>query len=163
MPQDTTGKKRRFATGLLYLNDVNGGGTTVFPACGVDAAQSTAVAGQALLDAGCTHSMTAAAIGGKRLSQHVTMLRSAAKNVLAGQLDAGGMAVVPKQGRMVLFFTRGDDGFVDACSWHGGSDVRTMQCFKEVPPSLRCDAEIAQFVSERRNALLARFSGHGGM
>ena len=46
--------------------------------------------------------------------------------------------VKPRRGRLVVFFTRADDGEEDQLSWHGGASVAdaekwTVQIFKEVP------------------------------
>jgi hypothetical protein len=69
-------------------------------------------------------------------------------------------------GKLMLFFTRGDDGDVDPYSWHGGAAVRgcsdgvsegkwILQLCKEVPPALRGKVAQASFVSARRQSALS--------
>ena len=83
-------------------------------------------------------------------------LRVAAVRCLAG--GGAGLAVPPVRGRLVLFFSRQDDGSVDHRSWHGGADVLapegkwTLQLFKEYPEGT---ADVAAYVRERRAALRA--------
>ena len=61
---------------------------------------------------------------------------------------AGGLAVAPTKGLMVLFYTRTRTGEIDATSWHGGCAVHpnspgkwTAQKFFEVPPKYRRGAD----------------------
>ena len=78
-----------------------------------------------------------------------------------GTAFKGGTIVRPRAGRVVVFFTRLDNGDVDRQSWHGGADSTdpqgkwTLQFFKEVP--LTC-VDMPAYVRQRRDALAARFA-----
>merc|ERR1712232_878405 len=69
-------------------------------------------------------------------SQTVASLEGATRSSMCR-----GLQVHPREGRLLLFFTRDADGQVDPYSWHGASAVGangapkfTAQVFKEVPP-----------------------------
>ncbi|KAF4691825.1 hypothetical protein FOZ60_014707 [Perkinsus olseni] len=95
--------------------------------------------------------------------------------VVAGMLETATSApdaftVQPRQGRLVLFYTRGDRGEIDPLSWHGGATVHcssgkptmkwTLQKFKEIPVDARESGErIRQWVHDNRDAVKKIYAG----
>jgi hypothetical protein len=115
-------------------------------------------AGQALLFEQVLHTTQACASA----KQHAETLLAAA--------DTGeGLSVFPEAGKMLIFFSRGDDGAVDPCSFHGGAAVGVeaadgkwvMQLCKEVPFGARGRAAQATFVTARRRHALEYFTRGG--
>ena len=168
-----------YATAILYLTTLaqpDADGATVFPCaapallpvtlCG-DGGEAKAKAARAaaagLLSDEVLHTASVPAYAPKGTRRHADVLRHAAER---GQ----GLSVFPEMGKLVIFFTRGDDGLVDPLSFHGGAAVGTggacacgagegpcvcagkwmLQVCKEVPAAMRSAAGTAAFVSARR-------------
>eukprot|EP00928_Gymnodinium_smaydae_P055506 TRINITY_DN39025_c0_g1_i1.p1 TRINITY_DN39025_c0_g1~~TRINITY_DN39025_c0_g1_i1.p1 ORF type:complete len:397 (-),score=71.50 TRINITY_DN39025_c0_g1_i1:612-1742(-) len=80
-----------------------------------------------------------------------------------------GVRVEPREGRLLVFFTRTDTGEIDPYSWHGGCAVRggtsasglkmTAQAFKQVPPLLGCVADGEPSEEEALAAILSPYIG----
>lgn len=160
---DTLHAPRRFVTALLYLTDVARGGQTVFPlavdpnsrnpwSCVSDARAVSAA--QVLLDRGIEHTslMSRAFPRGDTAAKALDLLEA------RGMDPRCGVAAQPIAGDLLLFFTRGDEGCVDARSWHGGAAVTqgskwTLQNFMEIPSdTLLPDA--ADYINARRQQLI---------
>ena len=153
-----------YATTILYLTTVSQHGgdvTTVFPCASMAGADAITTAsgsdakrgaGHAILFEQVLHTIHACASA----KQHAETLLAAA--------DTGEeLSVFPKAGKMLIFFSRGDDGAVDPCSFHGGgaavgvevADGKwVMQLCKEVPFGARGRAAQATFVTARRRHAL---------
>eukprot|EP00419_Tripos_fusus_P065729 CAMPEP_0172911134 /NCGR_PEP_ID=MMETSP1075-20121228/185928_1 /TAXON_ID=2916 /ORGANISM="Ceratium fusus, Strain PA161109" /LENGTH=264 /DNA_ID=CAMNT_0013769387 /DNA_START=243 /DNA_END=1038 /DNA_ORIENTATION=+ len=141
---DTNRQPRRFATAILYLSSIPAveggpGGETIFP-LGHRAHEAAESAGKSLLrDHGVEATCDVKPAADESVWRCVEQLERAAATSLAKDKSMG-MAVHPEQGSMLLFFTRGPDGMVDPCSWHGsaavpsGSSKWTLQTFKAVKP-----------------------------
>ena len=92
----------------------------------------------------------------RTLSRAATAAR---EDEAAAAQDGGGIAVRPRRGRVVFFFSRLNDGSVDPMSWHGGADCLsgdgkwTLQLFKELPEGCAED-----YVRQRRAALVQAFA-----
>jgi len=141
---DTNRQPRRFATAILYLSSIpvvegGPGGETIFP-LGHHAHESAEAAGCSLLrDHGVEATCDVAPTADESVWRCVKQLETAAAMSLAREKTMG-MAVKPEQGSMLLFFTRGPNGMVDPCSWHGSAAVPpggckwTLQTFKAVKP-----------------------------
>lgn len=98
--------------------------------------------------------------------------------------EQNGISIYPEAGKLVVFFTRMDDGTIDPWSWHGGAavvggtagpkqsggiagvnnstsaqysheDKWMIQLCKEVPLPLRGEQAQATFVAARRRDALA--------
>ena len=125
--------------GCRYLNSLSEecGGSTVFPSANTSDTPGRKSAplliAERLTAAGHTHTL-------KCNNADVRELEEASIAVEAGRAPDGvGLAIRPERGKLVMFFSRHDDGSIDAASWHGGSDVVaegkfTLQKFKEIPP-----------------------------
>jgi hypothetical protein len=90
-----------------------------------------------------------------------------AETLLAAADTGEGLSVFPKACKMLIFFSRGDDGAVDPCSFHGGgatvgvevADGKwVMQLCKELPFGARGRAAQATFVTARRRHALEYFT-----
>lgn len=158
------GSARRFATGLIYLNEGIVGGETAFPlAISTEEAEQVdgvasgvmekvlretrlpqiAEQSEALLAAGCFHTTAAStptlgADGG--YEEPPEELGTAALELLDWAGKGSGLRIQPREGRLILFFTRTEEGKIDPYSWHGGCAVRhggasklTLQAFKQIP------------------------------
>ena len=175
-----------YATAILYLSTLaqpTEDGATVFP-CATPtsatpgAAPSAAVAAaQALLKEHVLH--TEHTHGDPNTERHANVLLDAA------ECRQNGLSIYPEAGKLVIFFTRGDDGLVDPFSWHGGAAVGAvgeagggcgtaltnddsdsdsdsddagkwmMQLCKEIPVPLRAEVAQASFVAARRRDVIA--------
>lgn len=160
---------RRFATAILYLTDLDStqGGHTLFPlAAGAPA--SAVAAGEALLRAGVESTDAIAELetdgaatfaAAEVLEAHATALALSARRAVptAGSAlaaPAEALALSPRCGSLLVFFTRGRDGRVDNRAWHGsaavvaGTSKWTLQTFKAAPPGQDPEA----FGAERASA-----------
>lgn len=176
------GSRRRFATGLLYLTSGVHGGETIFPlavgedatidgvrcGCSNDVLQRQALANaQMLLDAGYFHTTDACTprLGDNGYENPPLEVETAAAQLLVWASDkrtrAPGLSIEPREGRLLLFFTRTAAGNVDLHSWHGGAHVSddgsaklTAQGFKEVPPGIGDDEiDFARYIAPRLSRL----------
>ncbi|CAE7604854.1 P4H4 [Symbiodinium pilosum] len=158
---------------IIYLNEVEKGGRTVFPCAAVpsmgedaeEAARSLAL-GQALAGAGHTHTSHS------RVAE--TLAEEAAELVRRANGSQGrpaGLRVAPQRGAALCFFTLQSDSssFVpDPSSWHGGAAVAgcvgkwTLQIFKEVPFSHRVGgpADEAKYIESLRHRFLQAARNH---
>ncbi|CAE7604357.1 P4H10 [Symbiodinium sp. CCMP2592] len=151
---------------ILYLNEVDSGGRTVFPCAETpnmpaeEEARCRAV-GEVLAGAGHTHTSHSAAA--EALGEQAAELVRRANGSLAG------LRVVPTRGAALCFFTlrakggeSGENFGPDPASWHGGAAVTgrmgkwTLQIFKEVPISHRCGgpSEEARYIESLRQRFL---------
>lgn len=164
------GSARRFVTGLVYLSGGVDGGETAFPLATppakADCESASPVAdksafaaaladAEALLGFGFCHTtaaMTPVLGENGGYDEPPEAANAAAARLLAwadgedheARLAPGqqrGLRVQPREGRLLLFFTRTEDGRLDPYSWHGGCTVGaggalkvTAQAFKELPP-----------------------------
>lgn len=116
MPQglhlDTNGAPHRYVTALIYLDTLpaSGDGATTFP-CAM-APEPVQRAGRELYNQ-----------GGQHTSNVSDELETLAQELLDASEEYCGFSALPEQGKLVIFFTRGDDGAVDPMSWHGGARV----------------------------------------
>ncbi|CAJ1367602.1 unnamed protein product [Effrenium voratum] len=128
---------------IIYLNDVEQGGRTVFPCTDLRCREL----GCQLARAGHTHTSHSSASG-----KAADLVR------LAGE---EGLRISPRAGAALWFFSLGDAGEVDGSSWHGGAAVGghlgkwTLQIFKEVPLPQRTDLGAFCAALRRRAAGLA--------
>jgi len=95
--------------------------------------------------------------------QHTSNVSDPELEPLANELlDAAekryGFSAHPEQGKLLIFFTTGDDGKVDPLSWHGGARVCSsgdfggkwmLQIFKTFPPNIRSDKDLLAGFSAR--------------
>ncbi|CAK9043336.1 unnamed protein product [Durusdinium trenchii] len=163
------GRERRWLTFLIYLKTLepSEGGHTLFPLAHSleEGVEEPPVAGEVLLQADLHHT------GPASEASQATHVQDAARTLLAraerlaslassGHSRAAcGVAVAPKEGRCVAFWSRSRTGHLDPASWHGGAAVGlgsakwTLQKFKEAPAEVlkACciEAAPAQVVHER--------------
>ncbi|CAK9104383.1 Kinesin-like protein KIF9 [Durusdinium trenchii] len=143
------GRERRWLTFLIYLKTLepSEGGHTLFPLAHSleEGVEEPPVAGEVLLQADLHHT------GPASEASQATHVQDAARTLLAraerlaslassGHSRAAcGVAVAPKEGRCVAFWSRSRTGHLDPASWHGGAAVGlgsakwTLQKFKEAP------------------------------
>mmetsp|Transcript_14245 Transcript_14245/g.26473 ORF Transcript_14245/g.26473 Transcript_14245/m.26473 type:complete len:393 (-) Transcript_14245:49-1227(-) len=169
---DTNGSPFRFATAIVYLETLPqpaGDGATVFPCVSRGASNrfgspgtvclqskdisSTRTAAEALLNSGALHT---ANLPDKDFQPEAKVLVDAVDN-------RHGLSVYPEVGKLLLFFTFGEDGEVDPLSWHGGAAVGAgassgparggkwiLQVFKEVPGQFREAKARARYTIDHR-------------
>jgi hypothetical protein len=125
---------------LVYLNNVHDGGETVFPLANGSSSMKTAAA--ELAAAGVHHSKDR--ISEPRLQAAAKLLDMQAERAAKGE---GGLKVSPTRGAACVFYTLGQEGGIDASSFHFGASVVapcagkwTIQFFKELPASARSPA-----------------------
>lgn len=165
---DTNGSPFRFATAIVYLETLPqpaGDGATVFPCVSMGATEgdspanledmpSRMNAAEALLKSGALHT---ANLPDKDFQPEAKVLVDAVDK-------QGGLSVYPEAGKLLLFFTFGEDGEVDPLSWHGGAAVRAgassgparggkwiLQVFKEVPKHFRKPEARAWYTAAHRS------------
>ena len=134
---DVNARPKRYATAILYLTSLNdtinqGNGATVFPAASNEN-DSVKEAANYLIQRDLLHTDHAIANGDE---QDIAMARLLLKEAHSGT------SIVPKVGKLLIFFTCDDDGEVDPLTWHGADAVNarqqtedkwTLQIFKELP------------------------------
>jgi prolyl 4-hydroxylase len=121
---DCNGMLRRYATVLLYLNDVDGGGETHFPAAGDDASawRFDSVDEAALAFMAPRHS----AAQEYRWAAHDTAARgggAAARAEAAAAARDGGVRVAPRKGDALLFYNYDEAGVIDPRAVHAALPV----------------------------------------
>ena len=151
-------REARFATAIIYLNTVpeDSGGATSFPVALAHPSSKESVAAEELLGMGFQHTQQVAGATAESGDRAASVLLEAAD-------QAHGVSIRPLKGKLVLFFTRCEDGMIDSSSWHGGEAVLpgtdesfamgkvTLQIFKEIPDSLMGSSErMAEFVRKSR-------------
>ena len=147
--QDTNGAPYRYVTALIYLDTLpaSGDGATTFP-CARTAPDWVQQAGQELYNQGGQHTSN---VSDPELEDLAQQLLNAAE-------DFSGFSAHPEQGKLVIFFTTGDDGTVDPMSWHGGARVSAagdfggkwmLQIFKTLPPEIRSQKDLIKTFSAR--------------
>ncbi|CAE8587904.1 unnamed protein product, partial [Polarella glacialis] len=148
---------RRFATAILYLNDLHAadGGQTVWPAA-ANAPAEVVEAGKKLLHAGLESTLQPE--GGapaEALEAHAAQVLRAHTGEQDLLSERQGLSLRPRCGSLVVFFTRGLDGKVDPRSWHGSAAVRkhadkwTLQTFKAMPVGKENNDTTCLFAAER--------------
>ncbi|CAE7556073.1 RPL34 [Symbiodinium natans] len=161
---------------ILYLNEVEKGGRTVFPcaapcACEEDNEEVARCLGLGEVLAGAGHTHTSHSGVAETLGEEAAELVRRASGSLAG------LRVAPQRGAALCFFTlrtEGDRFMPDPASWHGGAAVAgrvgkwTLQIFKEVPISHRCggpaeeDGSLqAKYIESLRQRLLQAAESRG--
>ena len=146
--QDTNGAPHRYVTALIYLDTLpaSGDGATTFP-CAM-APEPVQRAGRELYNQGGQHTSNVSD----------PELETLAQELLDASEEYCGFSALPEQGKLVLFFTRGDDGAVDPMSWHGGARVSAagdfggkwmLQIFKTLPPEIRSQKDLLKRFSAR--------------
>lgn len=107
----------RSATCILYMNGVapECGGATSFPLADTVEADLGLCASRTLLGEKITHTRQ-------------TMAPSSLSNseLLEGCIDDSVLRIQPRAGRLMIFFSRTDDGEIDSRSWHGGERLRDV-------------------------------------
>ncbi|CAJ1453955.1 unnamed protein product [Effrenium voratum] len=150
-------REKRWLTFIIYLQTTpaHQGGHTLFPLAQTKGSKVTHL-GDTLLAANLQHT-------GPALNSH---LQEAAEQLLArGEVLAQkalveesarpGLAVAPREGLCVAFWTRlPGSGAVDCASWHGGAAVTgeggkwTLQKFREAPPEALKDCCVEAFARD---------------
>ena len=184
-----------YGTAILYLTTLppGGDGATVFP-CAVPTAGQVGDDVRKRKDDGSFALPDTVAAAEKLLADSVLHTESTAGDVAAEKQarvllneasdEQNGISIYPEAGKLVVFFTRMDDGTIDPCSWHGGAavvggtagpkqsggiagvnnstraqysheDKWMIQLCKEVPLPLRGEQAQATFVAARRRDALA--------
>ena len=146
--QDTNGAPHRYVTALIYLDTLpaSGDGATTFP-CAM-APEAVQRAGRELYKQGGQHTSNVSD----------PELETLAQELLDASEEYSGFSALPEQGKLVIFFTRGDDGAVDPMSWHGGARVCAagdfggkwmLQIFKTLPPEIRSQKDLLKCFAAR--------------
>lgn len=119
----------RSVTAILYLNNVEKGGATVFPLADCADDDPAFVAATRLLASDATHTRGSAGSASVQ-SDDASLLEAAAT------IEEKGLHIQPETGRLLLFFSRTADGAIDPRSWHGGARLQSpvkniLTLFKE--------------------------------
>jgi len=143
----------RSVTAILYLNDVpeNFGGGTVFPLVDAKSNDPRLHASRRLLEEEIHHTRgsavpTASNSGNKERdnddgSRHsmLTAQQQTDAAVLESKISTAatgeGLRVQPQTGRLLLFFSRTDDGEIDPYAWHGGEKLIEHTVVSTAPSS----------------------------
>jgi len=119
----------RSVTAILYLNDISEecGGATVFPLAGAKSDDPRLHASKRLLLDQIAHTR-GSAYSAATTDGAMTPAREADAALIesvAGTSRTGtGLQIQPQTGRLLLFFSRMDDGEIDPWSWHGGGRLK---------------------------------------
>jgi hypothetical protein len=170
----------RHVTCILYLNDVpeECGGGTVFPVARALSSDPALQAAQNLLDHSISHTKSRE-LKSLGLEEDARLLerRIHTNCVLHPETDTA-IRVQPKAGRLLVFFSRDDQGRPDPRTWHAGerlrppspaadgsvTEKRILTLFKEVDyeeprePKVACalEAFLAPQIATQRNWLKAK-------
>lgn len=143
------GSPFRSVTAILYLNDVpeECGAGTVFPLAGADSDDARLQASQRLLREEICHTRGSAyrledgsdggSDGGSGGSLKLTPTQEAdaalLESVESTTASGEGLRIQPQAGRLLIFFSRMDDGQIDPRSWHGGERLLPAESESGLP------------------------------
>lgn len=160
---DTNKRPHRHVTVLVYLNDVEHGGETVFPLAGSETDAKLLEAARVAAESGKHHTHDQADDDNVRSA--LRAINEQGERAAAGK---GGRRVTPQKGTAVVFYSMGAEGAVDPATFHFGASITapgpgkwTMQFFKELPRDVRMPAARAAYA--RAVHPLHRMSVHDGM
>lgn len=108
---DCDGVTRRYATVLLYLCDVDGGGETHFPVAGDDEEEWACIPSVDAAVRGFRQSRHGGGDGGGAMAASVTAMRD------------GGLKVAPRKGDAILFYNYDRNGVMDPRAIHAALPV----------------------------------------
>ena len=136
----------RSVTAILYLNDLppECGAATVFPLAGATSTDARLLASKRLLKDGICHTRGSAYHLAKDDDNNdgdnedggndnalLTPLQEAdaalLESVASTSANGQGLRIQPQAGRLLLFFSRMDDGSIDPRSWHGGERLVPLE------------------------------------
>lgn len=156
------GSPFRSVTAILYLNDVpeECGAGTVFPLAGADSDDARLQASRRLLREEICHTRGSAyqledgSDGGSGGSGAATLtptqeadaalLESVESTTASGE----GLRIQPQAGRLLIFFSRMDDGQIDPRSWHGGERLLPAELESGTPSSAVVEKKIVTLFKE---------------